>query len=155
RAFPRTMSLFFFFPQRRWPVSFRLPARTYLGAGLVCLQTADLICTYLLLEGGRRGDVYEANPLARSILHAGGWPGVARFKFSPTGVAVLASLLVARRRPATAARLLGLLCAVLLGVNVYSGTLLASPGAEAQERQFNEARERLNRQPEAIREILR
>jgi hypothetical protein len=117
-------------------VSFRLSARTSLVAGLVCLQAADLICTYLLLEGGRRGDVYEVNPLARSILHTGGWPSVALFKFSLTGVAVLASLLVARRRPATAARLLGLLCAVMLGVNVYSGTLLASPGAEAEEPQF-------------------
>jgi hypothetical protein len=132
-------------------VSFRLSVRTGLAAGLVCLQAADLICTYLLLEGARRGDVYEANPLARSILRAGGWSGVALFKFSLTGVAVLASLLVARRRPAMAARLLGLLCAVMLGVNVYSGTLLASPGADAEERQVNEARERLDRQVAGIK----
>ena len=126
-------------------MSFRLSARTCLVAGLVCLQTADLICTYLLLEGGRRDDVYEANPLARSILRTGGWAGVALFKFSLTAVAVLAALVVARRRPVMGERLLGLMCAVMLGVNVYSGALLASPCTGAEERQADEAGERLDR----------
>ena len=58
-------------------MSLRLSARTCLAAGLVFLQTADLICTYFLLDGGDRGDVYEANPFARSILASAGWPGVA------------------------------------------------------------------------------
>ena len=135
-------------------MSFRLSARTYLVAGLVCLQAADLTLTYLLLDGGRRADVYEANPLARSILQAGGWLGMALFKSSLTGVTVVAALLVWRRRPAAAAWLLGLLCAVVLGVNVYSGTLLASPGAEAaEERRLNEAGEELDRQVALAREF--
>src|SRR4051812_15622238 len=66
---------------RESAVSFRLSARTCLVAGLVCLQAADLICTYFLLDGaGGRGDVYEANPVARSILAQSGWLGVAAFK---------------------------------------------------------------------------
>src|SRR5262245_23022477 len=150
----RAITPLVFHPQRRWPVSFRLSARTCLVAGLVCLQAADLICTYLLLDGGHRADVYEANPLARTILQAGGWAGVALFKFSLTAVAVLAALLVSRRRPAMAARLLGLLCAVLLGVNGYSACLLASPDAEAAyERQVNEMCERLDRQVAPTREF--
>src|SRR5262245_46996891 len=80
RASLRAITPLTFHPQRRWPVSFRLSARACLVAAFVCLQAADLICTYLLLDGGRRADVYEANPLARSILHAGGWAGVALFK---------------------------------------------------------------------------
>ena len=135
-------------------MSFRPSARTYLVAGFVCLQVADLVSTYLLLDGGRRADVYEANPLARSILHAGGWAGVALFKFSLTAVAVLAALLVSRRRPAAALRLLGLLCAVMLGVNGYSGTLLASPGAEAvEQRRMSEAAEQLDRRIATAREF--
>src|SRR5262245_46882642 len=150
----RAITPLVFHPQRRWPVSFRLSARTCLVAGFVCLQVTDLICTYLLLDGGHRADVYEANPLARSVLHAGGWPGVALFKFSLTAVAVLAALLVSRRRPAMAVRLLGLLCAVMLGVNVYSGTLLASPSAEAAyERRVNDDGERLDRQVALTREF--
>jgi len=134
-------------------VSFRLSARMCLVAGLVCLQVTDLICTYLLLDGGRRADVYEANPLARSILQAGGWAGVALFKFSLTGVTVLAALLVSRRRPVAAVRLLGLLCAVMLGVNVYSTTLLASPDATAlAKQQANEHADRLDRRVAHTRE---
>jgi hypothetical protein len=137
-------------------VSIRLRARTCLVAGLICLQTADLICTYLLLDGGHRADVYEANPLARSILHAGGWVGVALFKLSITAVAVLASLLVSRRRPVAALRLLGLLCAVMLGVNAYSGTLLASPDAEAvAKRHATEVSDRLDNHITANREFCK
>jgi Domain of unknown function (DUF5658) len=136
-------------------VSSRLHARTCLVLGLVCLQTADLLCTYLLLDGGGRADVYEANPLARSVLATGGWAGVAAFKFSITFVAVLASLMVSRRRPATAVRLLATLCAVMLGVNAYSGSLLASPDPNAvAERQANERAEYLTGQVDGTREFL-
>src|SRR5262249_59104208 len=108
---------------------------------------------YVLLDGGPRADVYEANPLARTILHTGGWAGVALFKFSLTAVAVLAALLVSRRRPAAALRLLGLLCAVLLGVNGYSACLLASPDAEAvAQRRENEHADRIDRRLADVRE---
>lgn len=135
---------------------FRLNARTCLVAGLVCLQTADLICTYLLLDGGQRGDVYEANPVARTILQTGGWMGVALFKLSLTAVAVLAALLVSRRRPAVAVRLLGLLCALMLGVNAYSATLLTSPGdAPVTESQASENSDRLDHQVASTHEFCR
>jgi hypothetical protein len=134
-------------------VSFRPSARACLAAGFVCLQAADLVCTYLLLDGGHRADVYEANPLARSVLLAGGWPGVALFKLSSTAVAVLAALLLSRRRPAAALRLLGLLCAVMLGVNGYSAWLLASPGASAvAQRRESELADRLERRMADTRE---
>jgi len=128
---------------REAAVSFRLSARTCLAAGLVCLQTADLICTYYLLAGGDRGDVYEANPVARSILATGGWLGVAAYKFAITAIAVLASLAVARSRPAAGLRLLAGLCLMMLCVNGYSAVLLASPdtdtAAELQAQRFGES----------------
>lgn len=99
--------------------------------GLVGLQTADLSCTYLLLDGGARGDVYEANPLARRLLDAGGWGAVAAFKVGLTAVAVAAAWAVSRSKPAAAARLLGGLCVLMLAVNVYSIWLLATPDAAA------------------------
>src|SRR3954453_14118100 len=95
------------------PVSNRFSARTCLVAGLVCLQLADLICTYLLLEGGQRLDVYEANPLARTILDGGGWAGMTLFKLSLTAVIISAALLTSRRRPAVAVRLLSVLCVLM------------------------------------------
>jgi len=120
-------------------LSFRLRAHTCLVGGLACLQVADLLCTYLLLGGNGRADVYEANPLARSILETSGWLGLASFKLAVTGVTLTACLALARRRPAVALRVLTALCVVMLGVNAYSGTLLASPDASAvAERQANE-----------------
>jgi hypothetical protein len=112
-------------------VSSRLRAHTCLVAGLACLQIADLICTYLLLDGGNRADVYEANPLARSVLEMSGWLGLLAFKLLFTAVATTACLALARRRPAVALRVVTCLCVVMLGVNAYSGTLLASPDASA------------------------
>jgi hypothetical protein len=93
---------------------------------LVCLQTADLICTYLLLSGGRT-DAYEANPLARTVLEVGGWLGLGAFKLAVTGVALTACAALARKRAVVAVRVLAGLCVVMFGVNAYSGTLLASP----------------------------
>jgi hypothetical protein len=137
-------------------VSFRLRANTYLVAGLACLQTADLICTYLLLDGGGRADVYEANPLAQSILAASGWLGLAVFKLAITGVAMTACLALARRRPAVAVRVLAGLCVVMLGVNAYSGTLLASPDASViAQREASEDSDFLDQQANVRREFVR
>jgi hypothetical protein len=134
-------------------VSFRLRAHTCLVAGLACLQIADLICTYLLLDGGNRADVYEANPLARSILETTGWLGVIAFKLAFTGVAVTACLALTRRRPAVALRVLTVLCVMMLGVNAYSGTLLASPDVNAiAEREANEDAKFLEQKANARRE---
>jgi hypothetical protein len=131
-------------------MSFRLSTRTCLVAGLVCLQAADLICTYLLLDGGAgggRADVYEANPVARSILATGGWLGVAAFKLAITAVAVAAALAVARRRPLAGVRLLAALCLLMLGVNAYSASLLASPDRlSAEERRVEQHGRSLDRQ---------
>jgi hypothetical protein len=136
-------------------VSFRLRAHTCLVAGLACLQTADLICTYLLLDGGNRADVYEANPLARSILEMSGWLGLAAFKVLFTAIATTACLALARRRPAVALRVLTGLCVVMLGVNAYSGTLLASPDANAvAEREANEDAESLDQKATVRRDFV-
>jgi hypothetical protein len=111
-------------------MSFRLRSLAYLIGGLMLLQAADFVFTYLLLDGGVRGDIYESNPLARSILDRGGWLGLAAFKLSITAVVLSAVAVVARRRRVAAIRLLVVLCLLMLGVNVYSGTLLAAPDQE-------------------------
>jgi len=108
-------------------MSFRLNSLAYLVCGLLLLQAADFVFTYLLLSGGVRADVYESNPLANSILNRGGWLGLAAFKLGITSIILSAVVAVARRRRLAAIRLAVVLCVLMLGVNVYSGALLASP----------------------------
>jgi hypothetical protein len=91
------------------------------------LQGVDFLLTWALLGGVWRGDVVEANPLARSVLDASGWVGLALFKLAFTLIALVAVLTIARRRPALATRVAGVMCLMVLGVNGYSGWLLARP----------------------------
>jgi hypothetical protein len=127
-------------------MSFRLRVIVCLVGGFLLLQAADFLFTWLLLSGAARADVYESNPLARSILDRAGWLGLAAFKLSITAVALTAGLAVLRRRPAAGLRLLTALCLLMLGVNVYSGTLLASPPGTPEERQALAREKTLDRQ---------
>jgi hypothetical protein len=113
-------------------MSFRLRTLSWLVGGFLLLQAADFVFTWLLLSGVRRGDVYESNPVAQAILDRGGWAGLAAFKLAITGVALAAGLAVAQRRPSAGLRLLVVLCLMMVGVNVYSGTLLAAPDQNAR-----------------------
>jgi hypothetical protein len=89
------------------------------------------LLTWLLLEGGGRPDVYEANPLALSILTNFGWMGVATFKSCCSLLALGAVLSVWYFRPTSGSRLLTFLCLVMTGVVGYSGVLLAQPADTA------------------------
>jgi hypothetical protein len=107
-----------------------LPPRSLALAGcLALLQAGDLALTYLLLGGGHRPDVYEANPLAAALLARHGWAGLGTLKLVCSLAAATAALLVCRRHAAAGARLLVGLCLVMAGVVGYSGTLLARPPA--------------------------
>jgi hypothetical protein len=95
-------------------------------AALLVLQACDFLLTWQLL-GGSRPEVYEANPLASATLERFGWGGLALFKSAVSVLVVLAALLVLRRRPALAGRLLGGLCLLMAGVVGYSGWLMLRP----------------------------
>jgi hypothetical protein len=85
----------------------------------VLLSLADLALTWWLL-GHSDGQVYEANPLARWWLARGGWAGLALFKVGTVVVVVALSALIACWRPRTADRLLGVSCAGMACVVLYS-----------------------------------
>src|SRR5687768_13949684 len=101
------------FHQRGASMSSCLRAILALVVAFVLLQAVDFAFTWKLL--GARADVYEANPLARTVLESGGWGGLALFKCAVTALALAAALLVARRRPAASLRLLAGLCLLMLG----------------------------------------
>lgn len=96
-------------------------------AGLVVLQLADLTCTWLLLDGGQRQDVVEANPLARALLERHGWAGLVIFKLACTAVAVAAVRLVMVRKPMLGRGVMAGLSLVLLVVVGHSVNLLLRP----------------------------
>lgn len=98
------------------------------GVGLfAALSVADFVQTYALIEGGA---AHEANPLAAEWLARHGWTGLAVYKGSLTLTVFGSILLLARRRPPVAARVLGLGCGVLFAVGVYSRGLLVAEAAE-------------------------
>jgi hypothetical protein len=98
------------------------------GVGLyTALSAADFLQTYALIEGGTG---HEANPVAAGWLRDYGWAGLAAFKAAMTMTVFGSVLLLARRRPPVAARVLGLGCGVLLAVGVYSRGLLTAEAAE-------------------------
>jgi hypothetical protein len=96
------------------------------------LQACDLLLTWRLLTSGRP-DVREANPVALALLERFGWLGPVLLKGGTSAVLVLALVLLGRRRPVLARRLLGGLCAVLGGVVIYSGWLLLRPDPQVLE----------------------
>lgn len=93
----------------------------------VLLQGIDFFFTWLLLEGGIRQDVYEANPVALAILSRHGWAALAGFKALCSLVALGAVLLACRYYGTVGLKLLALLCLIMGGVVGYSGVLLAQP----------------------------
>src|SRR5262245_39554998 len=93
--------------------------RPLLLGTLCALQTADFVLTWLLVSGQVHRDVYEANPLANAVLARGGWVGLGAFKLSCAALALGTALLVWRLRPATGARLTGVLSLAMLLVVGY------------------------------------
>ncbi len=105
-----------------------------IGCGLfLALSAADFVQTYVLVEGGA---VREGNPVAAEWLARHGWVGLAAFKASLTLTVLGVVGLLARRGSPAAGRVLGLGCAVLLGVAVYSRGLVTEAAAEER---FQEA----------------
>lgn len=90
----------------------------------VLLQCVDFFLTWALLETGVRPDVYEANPVANTILACQGWRGLAGFKAMCTAVALGAGLLASIRRPAVGLRLLAVEVLIMAGVVGYSAVLV-------------------------------
>jgi hypothetical protein len=97
--------------------------------GFVALSMADLGLTYFLLERSG-GQAREANPVAAWWLARCGWPGLAGFKLGTVLLVAAVVRVVSRRRPRAAAHLLGLGCATLLAVVLYSGVLAYGEQAE-------------------------
>lgn len=107
-----------------------MSAKTYTLAALalfVILGSIDFFDTYALIRDGN-GTVYESNPLAATWLQDYGWKGLAVFKLLSVGVLVAAVLILRVKRPQTAAIIATAACLVLLGVTIYSRTLLTSLG---------------------------
>src|SRR5262245_36528876 len=99
----------------------------------ILLSLADLALTGWLL--GRPGaEVYEANPVARWWLAHYGWPGFAGFKAAVVGLVIALSAVIARSRPRAAGRVLGLGCAGLAAVVLYSAALCPAAARSPQER---------------------
>jgi hypothetical protein len=93
---------------------------------LLLLQGCDFLLTWRLLSGACP-DIYEANPLAAALLDRFGWASLAWLKTGTSCLVVGAVLLVARRRPVLAGRLMGGMCVVMAGVVGYSSWLLLRP----------------------------
>jgi hypothetical protein len=91
----------------------------------VALGLVDLGLTCYLLRTSS-GHIYESNPLAQWWLARGGWAGLAAFKLVLLALATGAIALVARCRPAVAARVLTFSCLATFAVIVYSCSLLRS-----------------------------
>jgi hypothetical protein len=86
------------------------------------LSAADLALT-LFLIGRTQGVVYESNPLAGWWLDRHGWLGLAAFKVGLVGLVGVVTVLLARRRPRAAGRLLGFGCGAVAVVVLYSCSL--------------------------------
>jgi hypothetical protein len=86
------------------------------------LSAADLALTCHLLGTGGTA-VQESNPLAAWALEFLGWPGLAGFKGLSVTAAAGLVVLIFRRRPQAAHRLLRFACAAVAVVVFYSGYL--------------------------------
>jgi hypothetical protein len=96
----------------------------------VVLSLADLALTRFLLER-QGGGAYEWNPVASWWLAQFGWTGLVEFKLGIVLLVAALTLIVSRRRPRAAGRILDFGCAALLAVIVYSGLLVPGVYAEA------------------------
>jgi hypothetical protein len=86
------------------------------------LSLADLGLTWFLIgQGG--GQVYESNPLAGWCLVRHGWVGLACFKVAVVLVVFALAAVISRFRPRAGGQVLGLGCAVLALVVLYSTAL--------------------------------
>jgi hypothetical protein len=104
-------------------------AKAVCYAGLavfVALSFADYILTYALIRT-TRGQVGEGNPVAAEWLREHGWAGLAAFKATTVLVVAGAVLMLARRRPQVGVGVVGVACAALVAVNLYSRHLLTQP----------------------------
>jgi hypothetical protein len=105
----------------------------WMGLGLYALLSAtDWLMTFALLR--MYPDAVETNPLASACLEQYGWNGLALYKFGGVAVVFGAVILLARRRRSIALGVVALGCAVLLGVIVYSHSLICESYHEAQVR---------------------
>jgi hypothetical protein len=104
----------------------------------VVLSLADLALTWVLLERSE-GRACESNPVAAWWLARFGWAGLAGFKVAIVLLVAGLALLLARRLPDAAGRVLAFGCAALLAVVLYSGFLVQGVRAEVAERTEAEA----------------
>jgi hypothetical protein len=112
----------------------------------VALSLADLALTRFLLER-QGGGAYEWNPVASWWLARFGWAGLAGFKLGTVLLVAAVSVIVSRRRPLAAGRLLVFGCAALLAVIVHGGRLVPGVHAEAECAEQTDAQaQRLDRQ---------
>src|SRR5260221_10953931 len=89
-----------------------------LTVGLVTLNLFDYLLTAILVRVG--GVEIEANPLARGVCENHGLVGMFVFKLAVIAFVVIVIHVLRVRRPATARRLLGGFCGLMLGVVVYN-----------------------------------
>ncbi len=102
------------------------------GLGLYALlSVVDWMLTFALLRINNLA--VESNPLAAAWLDRYGWRGLALFKAVGVGVFAVTVLLLLRRRPAVAAGVVTLGCAVLLMVTTYSHRLICESHREAEQ----------------------
>jgi hypothetical protein len=102
------------------------------GLGLyVLLSAADWVLTYALLR--LHPGAFESNPLAAACLERHGWGGLALYKAGGVLVFLGAVYLLARRRPAVAAGVVGVGCAVLLSVATYTHGLICDESRAQRE----------------------
>jgi len=103
-----------------------------MGLGLYTLLSAtDWMMTNALLR--LHPGAVEANPIAAACLDLHGWDGLALFKTGGVLIFVGAVFLLVRRRPAVAAGVVVMGCAVLLSVTVYTHSLILQAHKEAAE----------------------
>ena len=109
-----------------------LKLSVWIGLGLYALlSVTDWVMTFALLR--LHPGAVEANPLAAACLEQYGWNGLALYKTGGVLMFIGPVYLLTRRRPAVAAGVVALGCAVLLTVTVYTHGLICEAHGEAAE----------------------
>jgi hypothetical protein len=106
----------------------------------VLLSLADLTLTWWLLSRSG-GHIDEGNPIARWWLARHGWVGLAGFKAAVVLLVLGLSAAIARSQPRAASGVLGLGCATLTVVVLYSASLCPAASASPEQRRAEENRE--------------
>jgi hypothetical protein len=111
------------------------------------LSLVDLALTRWLL-GRSRGQVYEANPIAKWFLERHGWPGMACFKGAVVLLVMGLYAIIVRYRPRAAWGVLTFGCASLSIVVCYSLILCQSPiqSTREEEEEVSQRLEAMNEQ---------